>query len=119
MNLLERRRNSIKKVDIIIADLAKLNENELDITQNKGLILALQKHSDIIIEGLKLIKMHIEDKLSREGFSTVARPQDIESNRINQESEVDDDISEDEKEAEKQIVRNLPENQLGYVIPLR
>jgi hypothetical protein len=112
--IIERKKNSVKKIDLIITELASLNENELDQSFHKGLIQHIQKHSDIIVEGLKLIKKYLEEKLKSQGIDDISGGNDIERNRINYDSD-----EEEEKGNRQRIIFDPPEKHLGYVLPLR
>lgn len=114
VSICTRRKNSVKKIDLIITELMNLNEGEVEAnSHHKALIHLLRKLSDVIIEGFKVMKKYVEEKNSKDGIMNSSRNPELDNHRIHIESE------EDDKQDQEKCIKNPPERYLGFVMPMR
>lgn len=68
--LRQRRKNSCKKVDCIISDLEEIIKTDIQVhTKNPEIYKRARELADIIIEGFKALKVHLEYKLEFDGLN--------------------------------------------------
>lgn len=114
VSIIQRRRNSIKKIDLIITELIALSKTEADPgAKHKNLGTEIQNLSITIIEGFKAIKVYLEQKIGEASFDENDKVRNHLQNRINYDSG-----EESEVDPEK-ACRYPLEKYLGYVMPIR
>ena len=114
VSIIQRRRNSIKKIDLIVTELIALSKTEADPgSKHKNLGAEIQQLSTIIIEGFKTIKSYLEERVGEHSFDENDKERNHLRNRINYDSG-----EESEADPEKWFKYPL-ERHLGYVMPIR
>lgn len=112
--IIQRRRNSIKKIDFIVTELIALSKTETDSgSKHKNLGVEIQNLSSIIIEGFKTIKIYLERRIGEASFDENDKVRNHLHNRINYDSG-------EESEVDQEKANRYPlEKYLGYVMPVR
>lgn len=112
ISLVKRRKNSIKKIDLVITELKDLYEGELLTSfKHKELAEKVRSLSWTIIDGFKKIKHYLED-MTGVGSAEVHRRGNPAINRVNNDSE-------NEHNDQEKCLKYPLERELGYIMPVR
>lgn len=108
VSLLQRRKNSVKKIDLIIAELITLSKTEIEIEgKHAELMKEINQLSSEIIKGFKTIKAYLESKLGKGDIENAEQKPPRRANAINCDSDEESAVDKEKGSSQRGMNQNI------------